>query len=747
MVDLTTIRPGMHVATEHAPRFKGFLDDLEASGYGVDQRQSGGYNHRNIDGTNRLSNHAYGTAIDVNWTANPRGTRGTIQPDVARSLAAKHGLVWGGDWKNPDPMHFEVASASPVPMVQRGFTTYAGLGKPPPAPTQPGQSPMPAPMALGMTQPPSQPPSQDQVNLYAKRGLSMMPDWNRPIQHWTQALGNLAQQISGSMWLDKAEKGMGEQQAYVGDAMRRHNSPGLTAPPASGAASAAAAGFGPQGMTSPPPISNPALAPQKPKAAPDASQPQAAVPQSSPQPQQTATTPAPPATNAPAAPALSSQRPGFATAPDVLDTERERQQEAVLAEMMASGVPSAVEFAKTQLANINQKRLQFGLQAQQAQNQRQLAMTENAYKSLQTIDEQEAMGIISADQARMRRQSLAQYNPEIGRIVAQLPSMAAATAPSPPAPTSAMQPAAPVGLGSGASVINSGNPTPTAPQGALPIMGAPDNRTPFGAQAGSIMPNDSGLTMRLPELSPRALQLQKMIDYYASKGDGRSANVYESQLKQEPSYVARQKEAEKVGASNEAAEKSRKAGARALDVFDRMKANAEAWFEHAPKAAMGAIGPVQGTDEYQKWVNGLPLIGNAGAQNFHTRLMHDVDAIAVQLRAITGAGGQSNEFMDRTFKDAIGKAISSNDKESFFAILDSARNVILQASQLPPGYKPPTFNGQLTPEEVSAVNKFADPGKQIPAGGPMRVSGPEEASRLPSGTRFITPDGREMVKH
>lgn len=274
MVDLTTIRPGMHVATEHAPRFKGFLDDLEASGYGVDQRQSGGYNHRNIDGTNRLSNHAYGTAIDVNWTANPRGTRGTIQPDVARSLAAKHGLVWGGDWKNPDPMHFEVASASPVPMVQRGFTTYAGLGKPPPAPTQPGQSPMPAPMALGMTQPPSQPPSQDQVNLYAKRGLSMMPDWNRPIQHWTQALGNLAQQISGSMWLDKAEKAMGDRrdaETASWGGMAGAMVPGLSRPPtSSGATSAAASGFGPQGMTSPPPINNQALAPQKPKVAPEA---------------------------------------------------------------------------------------------------------------------------------------------------------------------------------------------------------------------------------------------------------------------------------------------------------------------------------------------------------------------------------------------------------------------------------------------------------------------------------------------
>lgn len=123
-------------------------------------------------------------------------------------------------------------------------------------------------MALGM----KQPPSQDQVNFYAKRGMAMMPDWNRPIGHWTQALGNMAQQISGSMWLDKAEKAMGDRREAENTAwggMADAMVPGLSRPPtSSGATSAAASGFGPQGMTSPPPIDNPALAPQKPKVAP-----------------------------------------------------------------------------------------------------------------------------------------------------------------------------------------------------------------------------------------------------------------------------------------------------------------------------------------------------------------------------------------------------------------------------------------------------------------------------------------------
>lgn len=97
------------VSGQYADRFQGLLDDLEAAGYGIDPGQSGGYANRNIAGTNTLSNHAHGAAVDVNWSRNPRGQGGDIPPELARSLAAKHGMTWGGDWKNPDPMHFEVA--------------------------------------------------------------------------------------------------------------------------------------------------------------------------------------------------------------------------------------------------------------------------------------------------------------------------------------------------------------------------------------------------------------------------------------------------------------------------------------------------------------------------------------------------------------------------------------------------------------------------------------------------------------
>ena len=115
------------VAADHADRFQALVNDLEAAGYPIKPQQSGGYNPRNIDGTNTPSPHAFGRAIDVNWTENARGQRGAIPEALARDLASKHGLTWGGDWKNRDDMHFEVPETGPRPISARGLTSFAGL--------------------------------------------------------------------------------------------------------------------------------------------------------------------------------------------------------------------------------------------------------------------------------------------------------------------------------------------------------------------------------------------------------------------------------------------------------------------------------------------------------------------------------------------------------------------------------------------------------------------------------------------
>jgi len=102
----------VQVAANYAGKFGGLLNDLWNAGYKF--KSVGGYNYRNIAGTNRLSKHATGEAIDIDPHPN-RGTRlggggnpyGYFDPAVAIKLARKWGLDWGGTWKgSEDPMHF-----------------------------------------------------------------------------------------------------------------------------------------------------------------------------------------------------------------------------------------------------------------------------------------------------------------------------------------------------------------------------------------------------------------------------------------------------------------------------------------------------------------------------------------------------------------------------------------------------------------------------------------------------------------
>jgi D-alanyl-D-alanine carboxypeptidase len=62
-----------------------------------------------------LSNHSWGTAIDLNATWNGRGAipammgdRGCIRELVA--VAHANGFYWGGHFTTKDGMHFEVAA-------------------------------------------------------------------------------------------------------------------------------------------------------------------------------------------------------------------------------------------------------------------------------------------------------------------------------------------------------------------------------------------------------------------------------------------------------------------------------------------------------------------------------------------------------------------------------------------------------------------------------------------------------------
>lgn len=75
-----------------------------------------GFNYRPVTGQNSvISNHASGTAIDVNAPAHPRGQRGTwshtkltkIRAILAEANRDAHVVSFGEDFPTPDGMHLE----------------------------------------------------------------------------------------------------------------------------------------------------------------------------------------------------------------------------------------------------------------------------------------------------------------------------------------------------------------------------------------------------------------------------------------------------------------------------------------------------------------------------------------------------------------------------------------------------------------------------------------------------------------
>ncbi len=75
----------------------------------------GSFNPRFVRGsTTTLSNHAFGSGFDINYTWNKLGHRPALvgQRGSVRELvpiAHQHGFYWGGHFGRPDGMHFEIA--------------------------------------------------------------------------------------------------------------------------------------------------------------------------------------------------------------------------------------------------------------------------------------------------------------------------------------------------------------------------------------------------------------------------------------------------------------------------------------------------------------------------------------------------------------------------------------------------------------------------------------------------------------
>ena len=101
------------------------------------------FNSRNVAGTNTLSLHAYGLAIDINPVQNPYVERSEgklkfsppagvayasrangkdphigLAESIIDVFAAEGFVIWGGIWKNPDYQHFQVSRSLAQQLVR-----------------------------------------------------------------------------------------------------------------------------------------------------------------------------------------------------------------------------------------------------------------------------------------------------------------------------------------------------------------------------------------------------------------------------------------------------------------------------------------------------------------------------------------------------------------------------------------------------------------------------------------------------
>lgn len=128
-----------------------------------------GFQPRDIRGSATLSNHASGTAIDLNAPRHGLGASGTFNAAQVRAiraiLNAHSGVVrWGGDYSGrKDEMHFEIVGSSrDIAAVAAAIRTQGTMPTPAPAPAPaPSPAPKPAP-----TSAPTPAPMEDDEDMY-----------------------------------------------------------------------------------------------------------------------------------------------------------------------------------------------------------------------------------------------------------------------------------------------------------------------------------------------------------------------------------------------------------------------------------------------------------------------------------------------------------------------------------------------------------------------------------------------------
>ena len=103
------------VAAEAVPSWKQFAQLMTDHDYLFRESAGGTYKCRRISGSLKYSLHSYGTALDLNPRKNPHKRPLThnypqsfIDAVLDLKSNGKQAFRWGGTWRKPDAMHWEI---------------------------------------------------------------------------------------------------------------------------------------------------------------------------------------------------------------------------------------------------------------------------------------------------------------------------------------------------------------------------------------------------------------------------------------------------------------------------------------------------------------------------------------------------------------------------------------------------------------------------------------------------------------
>lgn len=245
------------------------------------------------------------------------------------------------------------------------------------------------------------------------------------------------------------------------------------------------------------------------------------------------------------------------------------------------------------------------------------------------------------------------------------------------------------------------DPTQPPPADAAPL--AAPGMMPPGTNPGRMVAQENAPDASMVPLSQDAQDAMGLMTVMGLTGDRAGVMSQKDILDADPTYRARNKEADQMGTTAGNLDRKREAGTRVYSALNDLEQKARAWHESAPGAFNGATGPWNSNQTLQMATGW----SNRGAQAFNTVLHHDIEKLVALYREMPSTGNSAgSDAQDANFKDAMGQWITAPDASTGFAILQSAKDLVRAKSGLPKDFDIP--HTPLDPRDVESINTYAE---------------------------------------